>query len=161
MNFKAEKLTRSYELRLEGKKEQIFPLLCPERELDWLPGWKYQMIYSKSGYNEEGCIFKTDDFYGEKVTWTTLKYDKRNYIVEFFNFSTDVFVLLFNISLVEETKNLEKWKVTQTYTSLSEKGNEFIKVITEDNFNKRMIFLEKTLNYYLKNKKMIDIGELK
>jgi len=26
--------------------EKLFPLLCPVRAADWLPGWEYRLIYS-------------------------------------------------------------------------------------------------------------------
>ncbi len=34
--------------------EQVFPLLCPVREADWVPDWRYRMIYSRTGVAEEG-----------------------------------------------------------------------------------------------------------
>ena len=36
--------------------EDIFPLLGPIREYDWIPGWEADMIWSESGFAEEGAI---------------------------------------------------------------------------------------------------------
>ena len=42
----------------ETTPENIFPLLCPAREADWIPGWDSELIYTKSGY-EAKRISKT------------------------------------------------------------------------------------------------------
>jgi hypothetical protein len=33
---------------LQFTSEMIFPLLCPQREYDWIESWKCNIIYSKS-----------------------------------------------------------------------------------------------------------------
>lgn len=40
--------------------EEIFPLLCPVREFDWIPGWDCRLVYTASGLAERGCVFQTD-----------------------------------------------------------------------------------------------------
>jgi len=37
--------------------EKIFPLLCPAAEYDWIENWDCELVFSRSGVNEEGCIF--------------------------------------------------------------------------------------------------------
>ena len=37
--------------------EKIFPLLCPVREMDWIPEWAPKLVISDSGVMEPGCIF--------------------------------------------------------------------------------------------------------
>ena len=44
---------------LKGTPDDIFPLLCPVREYEWLETWQCEMIYTKSGFTELDCIFKT------------------------------------------------------------------------------------------------------
>src|SRR5947209_3150818 len=54
---------------LAAAPEQVFPLLCPVREADYLPGWKYRLVYSRSGLAEPGCIFASPNDDGTETTW--------------------------------------------------------------------------------------------
>ena len=72
--FQAKRLTRTYALDVMGKPDEIFPLLCPVREYEWIDGWTCDLIYSTSGLAEEDCIFTTTDFppIGHTVWVTTV-----------------------------------------------------------------------------------------
>ena len=52
-DFRALRITRTYEMTVPAGLEQVFSLLCPKREYEWLPYWKCQMIYSVSGGAEQ------------------------------------------------------------------------------------------------------------
>ena len=69
--------------------EQIFQLLCPAREADWIPKWSAKILYSSTGYAEDKCIFETpaDSAAGEGV-WTFSSY-KQNQLVEYVGFGPD------------------------------------------------------------------------
>lgn len=49
-----------YEGTVQGAPEEVFPLLCPSREADWIPEWKAELIHTETGFAEMGCIFTTD-----------------------------------------------------------------------------------------------------
>ena len=83
MNFQARQFTRSGIIHCKAIVEEVFPLLCPKREEEWIPGWECETIWSNSGYNEEGAIFRTMKPYGTELYWTTLQYDIGNNIVDF------------------------------------------------------------------------------
>ena len=36
----------------KAKVEEFFPLLCPKREEEWIPGWECETVWSHSGCNE-------------------------------------------------------------------------------------------------------------
>lgn len=57
--FKGIRKTLSHSQQLNGTKEQIFPLLCPIREYDWIENWSCDLIYSDSGFAECDCVFRT------------------------------------------------------------------------------------------------------
>ena len=63
---------------IRASLEDVFPLLCPKREEQWIPGWECETIWSHSGYNEEGAIFRTTKPYGTELYWTTLQCDIAN-----------------------------------------------------------------------------------
>ncbi len=56
--------------------DDIFPLLCPVREYDWIEGWSCRLIHTVSGLVEPGCVFITDrpDSDGT-TTWITTEHD--------------------------------------------------------------------------------------
>lgn len=53
------RLVRSFVQHIHATPEEVFPLLCPELEKAWLPGWDYRMIHSASGVAEFGAVFET------------------------------------------------------------------------------------------------------
>lgn len=67
----AVRLTFETTLTFAGTPDEVFPLLCPVREYDWIPDWSCTMIHSTSGVAELGCVFTRDR--GE--TWITTRYE--------------------------------------------------------------------------------------
>ena len=57
--FKGNRVVHEFTQTNPATPEKVFPLLCLVREDDWLPGWKYRLIYSDSGVAELGCVFTT------------------------------------------------------------------------------------------------------
>ena len=55
----AKRITRTYRQRINARPETVFPLLCPVKEVQWLDGWEYDMVFSRSSFVEEGCVFMT------------------------------------------------------------------------------------------------------
>ena len=65
------RLVVDLELSLAGTPREVFGLLCPVREYDWIPDWSCTMVHSVSGVAELGCIFTRER--GE--TWITTRYE--------------------------------------------------------------------------------------
>jgi hypothetical protein len=63
------RVARQYTQTIAATPDQVFPLLCPVREADYLPGWKYCLVYSQSGLAELGCVFTTPNESGAETTW--------------------------------------------------------------------------------------------
>ena len=61
MTEKRKRLFLSYQYQFNYPCKDIFQLLCPVREDDWIPGWREQrkLIYTESGVAELGCVFIT------------------------------------------------------------------------------------------------------
>lgn len=135
----------------ETTPEIIFPLLCPAREADWIPGWDSELVYTKSGYAEDKCVFRTTkaNYTGEGL-WTFTGF-KLNEYIEFVRFQQDI-LLHCKISLIqnEDDTTTANWKTIST--ALSEKGNKAIEKMSDYNKHNPVIQL---MDYYLKNGKMI------
>jgi len=131
--------------------ENIFPLLCPAREADWIPGWDSELIYTKTGYAEDKCVFRTNksNSAGEGL-WTFTGF-KLNEYIEFVRFQQDI-LLHCKISLTQnkDGTTTANWKTIST--SLSEKGNKEIDRMTDKIKQSPIVHL---MDYFLKNGKMI------
>ena len=57
--FQATRVTHEYSQTNDAPPEKVFPLLCPVREEEWVPGWQGRVIYSQSGVAESSCVFAT------------------------------------------------------------------------------------------------------
>jgi len=153
MSFKAKRLVLNAELEIEGNLEQIFPLLCPTKEYDWIPGWNCKILYSESGFAEDNCIFRTDFPSEGEVTWVVTCY-RPNERIEFTLFGGN-FINRYNISLSSISGGRAIMRTEQIYTGLNEQGNEFIRGLSGEAFAREMNALEQMLNHYLKTGKML------
>lgn len=53
------RVTRTYKQRLVAPPAEVFPLLCPVREADWIEGWDPIAVFTDSGVAEPDCVFIT------------------------------------------------------------------------------------------------------
>lgn len=142
------RIVRDYTMQLDFAAEDIFPLLCPVREYDWIPQWHCRMVYSGSGYAEKGCVFQTDfgDEYGLE-TWVVSHYARGERIA--FVRTGEMRATRYTITLAERAKTTTlHWQ--QEVTGLSEAGNRLIGCEKADMaFLEMMKTLETLLTDYL------------
>jgi hypothetical protein len=159
MEFKGTQKTYCYTQINNGSIERVFPLLCPVREKDWLDGWDYKMIVSKSGLIEKDCVFTTSP-HGDLITvWHVTQYDKLNYNIEFLRVTPTENVVRINIHLVKINQVQTKVTIDYQYTALNENQNAFIKNELEQSFTESMQWWEKAINHYLKSGVMLKKNE--
>ena len=154
MDFKGTQKTFSYTQINNGNIDEVFPLLCPVREKDWLDGWNYKLIHSRSGLIEKNCVFTTHND-GLETTWHVTQYDKLNHKIEFLRVTTTENVVKINIQLEKISDSQTKVFIDYQYTALNENQNEFINNELEDTFTKSMEWWEKAINYYLETGNML------
>ena len=153
MILKSKQFSRTGIMHCRATIEEVFPLLCPRRKKDWIPGWEYETIWSKCGYNEEGAIFRTTRPYGTELFWNTIQYDINKKIVDFLNVAPYLFMFRFKIKIDEVNEGLLALTFTQDFTSVSEKGNSFIKRYEGEDFKGRLKSLEEFLNRHITEKR--------
>jgi hypothetical protein len=90
------------EMRLQARPERVFPLLCPVREAEWLPGWRAELVHSRSGLAELGCVFTTRDEDGRERVWTVSRHEPDAGIVQFVQFLAGLAVIRLDIRVVPE-----------------------------------------------------------
>ena len=153
MNFQAAQFKRKGTIHCKATIKEAFPLLCPKREEEWIPGWECDTIWSKSGYNEEGAIFRTIKPYGTELYWTTLHYDLNSKIVDFLIAAPHLYIFRFQIELHVSNDDLLNITFSQTFTSISEEGNVFLKRYEGEDFKERLKSLENLMTRHLEDKR--------
>ena len=147
--FKAKRITRTYRQTINGTPDKVFPLLCPVREAEWLDGWQYEMIYSESGFVEEGAVFSTPGLEEEDTVWVVTKYDQANRNLEFTRFTNNSRTCVLKISAIFRDSISSFVDISYTYTAVSPAGNDFIDSFTEEIFLEAVTFWEKSMNHFL------------
>lgn len=153
--FKKNK--KSHTVKLHGTPDSIFPLLCPVREEEWTVGWEkdtYELIYTESGFNEEGCIFRTSYPNGFDTLWVCTLFDKDKHEVEFLVNVKDLVIRKMNILLTAGENNMTDARFEYTVTAITEKGNTVVENLEED-VVKSASGLGMMINYYLENGKKL------
>jgi len=143
-----------YSQTLSGRPEDVFPLLCPVREADWLPGWDAELIYSESGAAEEGCVFRTDPDHGTGAGLWTFTHHEGPHRVAMVRFSPPVLV---HIDIRLEAVGNEATRIHWEYTltGLSAEGNEKVQLVA-DSMEGRMKSANLALDHYLRNGDLIE-----
>ena len=155
MGFIGKQRTFTFEQTNNASRATIFPLLCPVREVEWIDGWEYEMIHSKSGFAEQDCVFTTP--YSDKINavWQITQYDPEKFILQFVKFIPNETVIKINICLEAISDNLSKSIITYQYTGLNEEQNQLIESSMETSFEESMIYWESAINHYLKTEKKL------
>jgi hypothetical protein len=136
------------EMRLPAPAASVFPLLCPVRESEWLPGWSAEMLHSASGVAELGCVFRTRDHGGQERVWTITRHDAAAGIVQFSQFLAGLAVLRLDIALTPEGPACKaRW--TYAVAALEPGHEAFFADYAEAPFQARMRHLEACLARFL------------
>jgi hypothetical protein len=144
---------RNGAIHCKAAVEEVFPLLCPKKEEEWIPGWECETIWSNSGYNEEGAVFRTIKPYDTELYWTTLQYDINNKVVDFLITAPRLYMFRFKIELNMNSDGLLTIMFTQVFTSITEEGNTFLKHYRSEDFKGRLKNLEEFMNRHLEDKR--------
>lgn len=154
------RVERTFTQTYHATKDEVFPLLCPVREKEWLDGWDYEMVYSESGLAEKGCVFKTHGTGKDATVWVIDQYNRENHQIHFTRMTPDRTLVQLEVVLEEVEPGLTKSKIKYIITVLSDEGAEYIKKhFTEAIFVQQMKWWEKSLNYYLKTGSLLKLTD--
>jgi hypothetical protein len=118
---KAERFNRVGRFTVKGSRKDLFPLLCPVLEYDWLPDWKCTMRWSESGVAEKDAIFTTREAFHRSAVWTAITYEPDDFIEYLVVSGTDEVVRL-SIRLSETAPGAVDVTWTMLFTALSALG---------------------------------------
>lgn len=142
-----KRIIRVFSKRLPSRGENVFPLLCPVREYEWIPTWECKIVYTDSGYAELGCVFITDfGDSGGAETWVVCSYEKDSLIG--FVKTGEHLVTRYTVSLKRDiSSSVITWE--QEITSLDKKGEQLLGEMTPDAYEAKMVKLNNLLEQYL------------
>jgi hypothetical protein len=142
-------MVRSYRQIIEAPPDVVFPLLCPVREVEWLDGWEYSMVFSSSGLAEEGAVFTTTNAGEAETTWIVTRHDRPAGLVEFARVTPGSRTCLLHIHVTPFGSARSHVTVRYAYTSLSPAGDAFLDRWTEEVFLEAVGFWERSMNHFL------------
>ena len=145
---------RTCEQTWNATPNKAFPLLCPVRETDWIPGWSPKLVISNSGLMELDCIFVEPDSPND-ATWIVTRYIVDRF-VEMYRVAPNVTVSKFSIELFPYKEHLTHATIAYEHVALSEAGEKIVAAFTEDHFNAFMEHFNTAINHYLTHGEMID-----
>jgi hypothetical protein len=132
----ALRLVRSFVQDIQASPEAVFPLLCPEREKEWLPGWEARMIYSASGVAERGAVFETAHAAG-RTLWVVTEYDPARRIA-FARWQPDGLAVHIEIVLARKHAGGTAVGICYTFTATDDSGVSALAAMGEDAWLKNM-----------------------
>ena len=145
---------KTYRQHNLGTPAQVFPLLCPVREKDWLDGWEYEMIYSRSGLAEENCVFITPHHGPQPTVWTVTRYEPNEHI-EFVRHTPGENLVRIEITLHDNGDGTTATDIAYRYTALSEPQNQYLREALDGDFANSMAWWERAINHYLRTGEML------
>ena len=132
---------------IAASPEQIFPLLCPVREYDWIEDWRCELVHSVSGFAEEDCIFRTDLQNGRSMTWVVTRYEPPR-AIEFTCFAPESHVMRLFIQL-EAAEGSTRLHWTRRFISLSNDCEVWLHENAKASHAEQMRKLQERLVHYL------------
>jgi hypothetical protein len=156
-DFKASRIVRRYTHELDAAPAEVFPLLCPTREYEWIDTWACEIVHSISGYAELDCVFTTGLLGQGKQTWLVCAYEPPQRIA--FVVSGSGRVLRYTVSVEPIGGARSKIEWTQVLTGLDEEGHAFLAALTPENYERTMRGLSLALNHFLVEGKVLPMAQ--
>jgi hypothetical protein len=150
--FTGSRVTKTAMLHLDFSPARVFPLLCPERERDWIDGWDYTPVWSSTGCAEQDCVFTTDLPPDGFTVWVFSAYQPDRHL-EVVRVTPGLAVLRWSMDLAEPLPGTTALAMTWVVTGLSAAGNRFIADSLDSRFSGLMASLERGMNHYLRTGK--------
>lgn len=146
---KPKRDTRSYTQHLVAAPNAVFPLLCPVREAEWIPGWDPSLVVSTSGLAERDLVFTTAAEPADATSYIT-RHEPETGFVEMIRITPEVTACRLTIQLRAVGAGSEA-DVTHTHTSLGPRGDEFVASFTDAFYQGLMQDWKSRINHFLEH----------
>lgn len=144
---KPHRITRSYTQKLDASPDQVFRLLCPAREAEWVNGWHPRLVITSSGLAELDCVFITAAGPQEAI-WMVTHHDPVAHHLEIIKMIPGIVVGKIVIQL-EAAPWGSTAEISYTFTALGPDGDKVVNEFTQRHFDEFMLTWETELNHFL------------
>lgn len=144
---KPTRVTRSYTQSLIAGPDEVFPLLCPVREAEWVNGWHPRLVVSTSGLAERDCVFVTAAGPQDAI-WMMTEHDPASHRLEIVKVIPGIVVGRIRIQLAAVDDGCIA-KISYSFTSLGSDGDRVVREFTQAHFDEFMATWEAELNHFL------------
>ena len=141
--------TRTYTQHLVASPGEVFRLLCPVREADWIEGWDPTLVVSASGVAEPDCVFTTSATPNDAI-WYITRHEPAAGFIEMLKITPAVTTCRLTIQLRPTAGGCDA-DITYSHTSLGPLGDAFVASFTEDYYRQFMQDWEARMNHYLRH----------
>jgi hypothetical protein len=141
------RVTRSFVQHIQASPEEVFPLLCPELEKAWLPGWDYRMIHSASGVAERGAVFETRHDKGA-TKWIVVEHEPSRRVA-FARWQPDGLVVHIQIMLGRHVDGTTAVCIEYTSTPTDDAARAILAASSADEWRDNMAHWEGSMNAWL------------
>ena len=154
-SFQAKQVTRTATIRLDGAIAKVFPLFTPIEEKKWAPGWNPTPVWPQSGEVVEGMVFTVDETPG-RVFWAVTHYDPQRHEISYVNVLPGQTVNRIEIACKAAGEAQTDCTVRYSFVGLSDEGNKFVEMHTEDVFAGKMKHWVAAINHALSTGTRVD-----
>lgn len=155
-NFTSSRIHEEVAHEIDFPAEDVFPLLCPVLEYEWLDGWECTMIYSESEIAEDNCVFTTQEF-GMLGIWAITRFEPEAGLITYHLLYPEAGIMrIVDASVVDGNNGTSvlQWRIS--LIGLSEEGNSFIDfVVTPDYLESEFEYSKNAINHYLATGEML------
>jgi hypothetical protein len=131
----------------------VFPLLCPVRECEWVPGWQPTWVISATGVAEPGCIFQTaGEADSAPATWVITRHDPKRYRADMVKLIPDHTLTRLWIVLEPDGAGGTLATIRYEFTALSAEAEAFVRTRTAEWYEGFMRGWEAALNAHLRQR---------
>jgi len=141
------RVTRTYTQKLVAGPAEVFPLLCPVREADWIDGWDPLVVITESGVAEPDCVFVTPAVPHDAI-WYITRHEPESGSIQMLKITPGVTACRLDIKAGAARGGAEA-TISYTHTSLGPEGDEFVKAFTAQYYLLFMQEWEARINRYL------------
>lgn len=144
---KPHRVTRRYTQQLNAPPDQVFPLLCPVRESEWVNGWHPRLVATESGLAELDCVFVTPSGPQEAI-WVITRYEPATRLIEIVKVIPGIVVgkIVIQLAVAPGGSTAE---ISYGFTALGPDGDRVVNEFTQDHFDEFMLTWETELNHFL------------
>lgn len=152
------RITRTFVQTIVAPPDRVFPLLCPVRETEWLEGWGdgLEILHSRSGLAEEGCVFRKTTPDGPETVWMITRHDADARAVEFVRVTTGLAATRLRIRVENTEDESSRVHIEYTATPLGDRGRAFLaETFSETAFEQNMRGWETSMNHWLRTGQLL------